>query len=290
MSKSKNIVITGGSRGLGKETALKLSGKGNRVFVIGLKGEFDDLKKVAADCGDPRAWAVADVRSLGQLQVAMAKANSIMGSIDVVMCNAGIARQMTTEDPMFIEELQTTLDVNLIGSVKTVHAALPYMTKGGYVFQMSSAAAYVSAPMIGAYNASKAAVRAFAETLRVELKPRGIKVGIGVFTELKTDMTRIGFDTSAGSHLLSVRLPWSKKRLRAMPVAEVEPAIKAIVRCIERQGRQADSPRRVQFIRLFPWVVQRGLIEPFVGPRMRSTLERARNEVGQRTTELPPVS
>jgi NAD(P)-dependent dehydrogenase (short-subunit alcohol dehydrogenase family) len=282
MSKSRRVFITGASRGLGKETALRLGRRGAHVFVTGLASEEKALKEVARAAGNPHAWAIADVRSMEQMEAAMKRAHECMGRIDIVINNAGIARQMTIEDPKFIEELEVTLAVNLIGTVNTTKAALPYLTKGGYVFCMSSAAAYVSAPLIGAYNASKAAVRAFAETLRVELEPRGIKVGYGVFTELKTDMTKIGFGTNAGEYVLSL------KGHRVLPVAEVQPAIKAIVRCVEHKRRHADSPRRVRFIRLFPWLVQ-PVIERFVRPRMAKALQLARSEVGPRTTELPPT-
>lgn len=282
----RKVFITGAGRGLGNATAQSLAHNGAHVFVTGLPSEEKELKQLAKECGDSSAWAICDVRSIEQVQSAMEQANSCMGGIDDVICNAGVARQMVIDDPKFLDELAVTLAVNITGSANTAIAALPYMTEGGYIFFMSSLAGYVSAPMIGSYNASKAAVRAFAETLRVELKPRGIKVGVGVFSELETEMTSIGFGTNAGEYLVGVRL--FGRSFRIMPVAKSEPAVKAIAKAIRKQRRNVDYPRRVRLLRLHPWVAQRTL-EFYVGPRMNKAHEKALAENSQRTTVLPPT-
>ena len=282
----RKVFITGAGRGLGNALARSLAHEGAHVFVTGLPNEEAELRELARDCGDSSAWAICDVRSMDQVTAALQQANSILNGIDDVICNAGVARQMVIEDPKFLEEFAVTMAVNATGSANTAIAALPYMNSGGYVFFMSSLAGYVSAPMIGSYNASKAAVRAFAETLRVELKPRGIKVGVGVFSELETEMTSIGFGTEAGEYLVGVRL--FGRSFRIMPVAKSGPAVKAIAKAIRKQRRNADYPRRVRLLRLHPWVAQRTL-EFYVGPRMKKAREKALAENSQRTTNLPPA-
>lgn len=288
MAKTKKVVITGASRGLGKLTALALAKKGDHVFVIGLASEVDDLQKVARECGDPHAWAVCDVRFEDQVTAAVERAAHHLGRIDVAMANAGVACQAVIDSPEYVARLKQTLDVNFWGSVYTARAALPYLAeaKGLMVF-MSSLAGLVNPPMLSPYNASKAAIRGFAETFRLEAAAFGVKTTIGTFSELDTDMTNRGFATSAGEYLLSVKVKIAGKVVtrRAMPVAKVDPAIKAIVRGINRKHRHVQWPRRVFLMRLFPWVAQRS-VEQFVKPRMKKAHDLALAEQAPLTTEL----
>lgn len=291
MSKTKKVVITGASRGLGALTAKELAHEGAHVFVIGLASEVDELKQVASDCGDPHAWAVCDVRNEEAVHSTMDRAARHLGRIDVVVANAGVASQAVISGNDYIGKLRMTMDVNFWGAVYTARAAWPHLAKSnGYMLFMSSLAGLVNPPMLSTYNASKAAIRAFAETYRLEGKAFGIDVGIGTFSELNTDMTNRGFATKAGEHLLSVKVKVGGKvyNRRVLPVAEVEPAIKAIVRGINRRYRHIHWPRRVFLMRMSPWFVQR-VVEQFIKPRMHRAHSLALVEDGPLTTVLPPT-
>jgi len=291
MPKPYRVFITGADRGIGRELALRLSRDDVRVFVTGLDAEA--LKQLASECGNPNAWAVCDVRSGDQIQAAIEQASACMSCIDAVVANAGIARQMTIDDPDLDAELDVTLDVNFRGAVRTARAARPYLAEThGYMLFISSAAGLVNPPLMVPYNVSKNAVRAFAETFRFEVMPEGIDVGVATFTELDTEMTRTGFATVAGDYLLTVTLKMGRKVIlqrRILPVAKLEPAIAALANGIKHRRRHIHSPRRVLGLRLFAPFVQRLLIEPFIRPRMAKALKLAHEERGQRTTILPPL-
>ncbi len=282
MAKCKRVFITGADRGIGRELAITLNSQGHHVFVTGLDEEA--LRQLARECADHGAWAVCDVRSEEQVAAAVAKAASHLGQIDVAIVNAGIARQMTIDEPDFNNELRTTFDVNVFGAVYTAQAVRPHLAKTqGYIMFLASLAGLVNPPLMGSYNTSKSALRAFAETFRLEVIPEKIRVGVVTLSELDTEMTRTGFATSAAEYLLSVG------GRRVLPVAPLTPAIKAMVKGIQRKRRHIHSPRRVVLMRLFPWVPQR-VVEAFVRPRMAKALQLAHEEEGRRTTTLPKLS
>ena len=97
-------------------------------------------------------------------------------------------------------------------------------------------AAAVHLPMLGAYSASKAAVEALGNTLRIELRPSGARVGVGYFAELDTDMTSRGFGTEAAGVLIS------GPTKRIMRVAPLEVGIDALERGIARRSRRVVAP------------------------------------------------
>ena len=137
------------------------------------------------------------------------------------MANAGVAAQLPLVggNP---EVMERTLAVNVMGVYNTLRAAGPHISHpGGYALPVASLAAAVHAPLLGAYSASKAGVEALGNTLRVELRPAGAKVGVAYFAELDTDMTQRGFGTEAaakmklGARSTSRRCRWASTRSSA---------------------------------------------------------------------------
>ena len=123
-----------------------------------------------------------------------------------------------------------------MGVYNTLRAAGPHISHPrGYALPVASLAAAVHAPLLGAYSASKAAVEALGNTLRVELRASGAKVGVAYFAELDTDMTRRGFGTEAAG----------KMKLAAARVAPLEVGIDSLERGIARRSRRVYAPRWV---------------------------------------------
>lgn len=190
----RRVLITGAARGIGAALARRLHRRGARVLLTGLEPEL--LAKVAAECGDA-PWLPADVADRAGLSSAVDDLAETAGGLDAVVANAGIACQwpILTGDPAVLEK---TLQVNVLGTYNTLRAAGPHLAHPrGYALVVASLAAAVRAPLLGAYSSSKAAVEALGDTLRVELRPTGAKVGVAYFAELDTDMTHRGFDTRA---------------------------------------------------------------------------------------------
>src|SRR3954465_11488573 len=152
MSKLKGqvVLITGGARGIGAETARRLVARGAKVVLVDLDRE--PLDALAAELGPSATSAIADVCSLEQMEAAVAHAVQTFGGLDVVMANAGIASygSVLAVDPATFRHV---VDVNLNGVFHTVRAALPALIeRKGYVLVVSSLAAYPPPPGLAASN------------------------------------------------------------------------------------------------------------------------------------------
>lgn len=272
----KRALITGGARGIGALTAKRLHERGARVALIGLEPEL--LAETAAACGGA-PWIECDVASRSQVDQAVAAAVERLGGLDIAIANAGIGAQMTLIDGD-ATVWDKTLAVNVTGTFNLVRAAGPHIAhRDGYFLCTSSLAAAVHLPLMSAYCASKAAVESLGDSLRIELRPSGAKVGVAYFAELDTDMTSRGFATEAAS-----RMPLGGHG--HIPVAPVEPAVDALVRGIARRSRRIVSPRWVGLLLPIRELVQR-VLELEARRGLAETLDIARAERPPLTTDQP---
>jgi NAD(P)-dependent dehydrogenase (short-subunit alcohol dehydrogenase family) len=272
----RRVLITGGARGIGAALAERLHQRGARVAVVGL--EEDLLAQVAARCGDAH-WARCDVGDREQVDSAVEGAVAALGGLDVVVANAGIAAQLPLVggDPVVMER---TLRVNVLGAYYTLRAAGPHIShRNGYALPIASVGAVVHLPLMGAYSASKAAVEALGNTLRIELRPYGARVGVAYFAEIDTDMTSRGFGTEAAEKLTKNLKPF-------MRVALLKVAIDALERGIARRSRRIVAPSQAK-----PLLPLRMAVQPFIDVgvqrHLKPALEIARGENAPLTTEQP---
>ena len=272
----RRVLITGAARGIGAALAERLHERGARLSVVGL--EEDLLEQVAARCGGAHV-ARCDVGDREQVERAVDGAVGALGGLDVVVANAGIAAQMPMVggDPTVMER---TLRVNVLGVFYTLRAAGPHIShRNGYALPIASVAAALHLPLMGAYNASKAASEAIGNTLRVELRGTGARVGVGYFAEIETDMTERGFGTKAAEKLLAGVGPFHR-------VAPLHVAIDALERGIARRARRVVAPSWAA-----PLLPLRMAAQPFVdrGAQrgLREALEIARHEDAPLTTPQP---
>src|SRR3954449_11161201 len=179
-------LITGGASGIGAELARQLTARGMRVGLI-------DRDAARLDTIVPGAeTAVADVRDTQALTAAIDDLARRLGGIDVAVANAGIATggPLRMVGPDTVEE---TIDVNLLGVWRTVHASLPYVVpRRGHLLLVASAAAILPSGGLGAYSAAKAGVEALGRSLRVELRHHGVSVGVAYYLFLNTPMVAAG--------------------------------------------------------------------------------------------------
>jgi NAD(P)-dependent dehydrogenase (short-subunit alcohol dehydrogenase family) len=273
---NRRVLITGAARGIGAALAERLHQRGARVAIIGLEEEL--LAQVAARCGDG-FHARCDVTDRDEVDAVVGAAVDALGGLEVVVANAGVAAQMPIVggDPAVMDR---TIAVNVMGVYNTLRAAGPHIShRHGYALPVSSLAAAVHAPLLGAYCASKAAVEALGNTMRVELRPYGAKVGVAYFAEIDTDMTSRGFGTEAASKLMS-GLPAARK------VAPLHVAIDALERGIARRARRIVAPREVGPLLPLRMVVQ-PIVDRTVQRNLAQALEIARREQVQLTTPQP---
>jgi NAD(P)-dependent dehydrogenase (short-subunit alcohol dehydrogenase family) len=275
----RRVFITGAARGIGAATAKRLCARGARVALAGL--EPDVLAAVARECGDA-SWMECDVRDRTQVEDAVELAVQRLGGLDVVVANAGTAAQLPIVggDPTVFER---TVEVNLLGVYYTLRAAGPHIAHGGgYALAISSLAAAVHPPLLGAYCASKAGVEALADALRIELAPSGARVGVAYFAELDTDMVRQGLGTEAAKRLSEAQLGPVRR------VAPLEAGIDAIERGIARRSRRVVAPRWVGVVLPARMLAQR-VIEAATRSSIGEVLDIARAEHASLTTPQPVV-
>jgi NAD(P)-dependent dehydrogenase (short-subunit alcohol dehydrogenase family) len=275
----RRVLITGAARGIGALTARRLYGRGARVALLGLEPEL--LADVAAACGGAPWWE-CDVADRERVDQVVAEAVERLGGLDVAIANAGIGAQMTLidGDPAVWD---ATFAVNLMGTYNLVRAAGPHVSHpSGYFLLTASLAAAVHLPLMSAYCASKAAVESLGDSLRIELRPSGARVGVAYYAELDTDMTSRGFATQAAA-----RTPLGGHG--HLPVAPVEPAIDAIERRIRRRSRRIVSPRWVGVALQARLFLQRA-VELQTRRGLAETLEIARGEQPPLTTRQPERS
>jgi NAD(P)-dependent dehydrogenase (short-subunit alcohol dehydrogenase family) len=272
----RRVLITGAARGIGAALAERLASRGASIAVAGL--EPDALNQTAARCGG--SAFVCDVRNRVEVEGAVAGAVEALGGLDVVVANAGVAAQtpMLGGDPALFEQ---TVAVNVLGTYYTLRAAGVHLRHdGGYALAISSLASAINLPLMGAYNASKAAVEVMANTLRAELRPSGGRVGIAYFAQLDTDMTTRGFSTEAAAKF-AARFPMIRH-------APLEAGISALERGIEKRARIIAAPGWVRPLLPIRMVAQL-VVERAVQPGLPEVLKTAEGEVVELTTKLAPT-
>lgn len=269
------VLITGGARGIGAALAKRLAARGAHVALAGLEPEL--LEEVAREVGGP--WRELDVADRQQVDRVVGELVDELGGLDIVIANAGIAKQLPIAggDPQVMER---TLAVNTLGTYYTLRAAAPHIAHpGGYALATSSLAAAVQAPLMGAYSASKAAVEAIGNTLRWELHGTGARVGVAYYAELDTDMTSRGFSTRAGTTLLG-------GRKSATVITPLSAAINALERGINRRARFIWAPWWIAPLLPGRMIAQRvAELKPM--PGLKRALQLAREEQTEFTTAQP---
>jgi NAD(P)-dependent dehydrogenase (short-subunit alcohol dehydrogenase family) len=270
----RRVLITGAARGIGAALAQRLHQRGARVALAGL--ETDLLTDVAKTVDAP--WWSCDVTQRDQVEAAVDGAVDALGGLDVVVANAGVAAQLPLVggDPTIFER---TMAVNVLGTYYTLRAAGPHLSHGnGYALAIASLGGVVHVPLLGAYSASKAAVEALGNTLRIEMRPSGARVGVAYFAELDTDMTTRGFGTEAAKRML--------KGKAITGVAPLEVGIAALERGIARRSRRICAPKWVAPVLPIRMVAQR-VVDQATRRGLSDVLAIARDEAVELTTPQP---
>ena len=234
--KDQVILITGGARGIGLETAKALAAQGAKLVLTDLDSPALE-EAVAAIGAEACTGIVADVTDLAAMEGAVASAVERFGRLDVVLANAGIASygSVMAIDPA---AFQRTLDINITGVFNTARASIPELEKTkGYLLVVSSLAAFAAAPGLAAYNASKAGVEHFANALRLEVSHRGIAVGCAHMSWIDTPLVQDAKkDLSTFQEMLTKLPPPLNK------TTDVDACVKAFVKGVEKRSRHVYCP------------------------------------------------
>jgi short-subunit dehydrogenase len=235
----KVVMVTGASSGIGRRVAVELSQRGATLGLVARrKVTLQEIVSEIESRGGNALAVPGDVQDALAVRAAADRFREQLGPIDVLIANAGIG---STNDAAELRagEVADVINVNVIGAANSVAAVVPEMVARGrgQLVVISSLAAYRGLPKSAAYCASKAAVSAFFESLRLDLEPRGIDVTIIHPGFIKTPLT-------AGRH---AQMPF---------LMELEVAVEKILRAIEKKKKSY----------AFPWqlasVVRAGMIMP----------------------------
>lgn len=252
----KVVFITGGAQGIGAALARRLHNKGAKLVLTDL--DEAALSALSAELGgDARVLTVvADVRDLPAMQAAVDSAVQHFGGIDVVVANAGIASYGSVLQ-VAPEAFKRVLDVDVLGVFHTVRAALPaVIERRGYVLVVSSLAAFVAAPGLAPYCASKAGIEQLANTLRFEVAHLGVSVGSAHMSWIDTALVR---DTKAdlpSFRELLTKLPWPLGT-----TTSVDRCVAAFVDGIEGRRSRIYCPGWVSLFRWLKPVLSTGVGE-----------------------------
>jgi NAD(P)-dependent dehydrogenase (short-subunit alcohol dehydrogenase family) len=250
-------VVTGAARGIGLETARRLSTT-HRVALLDIDGE--GVERAAGELRDAIAVR-CDIAEADSVRGAIAEVVAACGGIDVCVSNAGIATAGALRhlDP---DVLAAQVNVNLTGNWRVIHACLPHLVqRRGYVLGVASVAALVPAPGLGAYAASKAGLERLLDVLRVEVRHLGVDVGVAYFSWIDTEMVRGAERHHRGFAAMrdGLRGPVGK----TLPVAA---AADAIARAVERRSRRVVAPGFVGALYrlrgLIPELIEREAAKP----------------------------
>ena len=190
---NKNIVITGGASGIGKELVRLCAREGSNIAIIDVNEKA--LKKIEHEMADYSAKILGyycDLASKTEIDETVEKIKNDFIEIDILINNAGVISGKTIAELSY-EEIKLTLDVNLLGVIWLTKKFLPDMMdrNQGHIVNVSSAAGLISSPKMGDYSASKYGVIGFSETLRMELNKsnlKGVKLTVVCPSLTKTGM------------------------------------------------------------------------------------------------------
>ena len=188
------IVITGATAGIGRAAALHFASRGHLVFATGRNQELlDALEKEVGDPARLRGVRL-DVNDAPSIATAEAAISDLCrdndGAIDVLINNAGYGHLGPIAE-VTDAQLRAQFDTNVFGLMSVTRAFLPAMMRrqAGRIVNVGSLAGRVTTPFMGAYNASKYAVEALSDALRMELEPLGMFVSIIEPGPIKTAFT-----------------------------------------------------------------------------------------------------
>lgn len=238
--KDKVVFLTGASSGIGEALAIALAKRGAILGLVARRAEL--LKELAGECqqnGGKARYFAADVTDAKEIANAAEALRNEFGKIDVLIANAGIGGNNDETRNLNSEAVARVININLLGAVNAVSAVLPNMLErnSGHLVAISSLAGFRGLPKSAAYSASKAGMTAFFESVRLDVRHKGVYVTI----------IQPGF----------IKTPLTSGRENKMPfLMELEDSIPLFLNAIEKRKKFAAFPWQlatiVRLARFFP--------------------------------------
>jgi NAD(P)-dependent dehydrogenase (short-subunit alcohol dehydrogenase family) len=174
--KNKVAIVTGASSGIGEATSRELAARGAAVVLAARDaGKLEELARRISASGGRALAAKTDVTDAASVEAMVERAAGEFGSLDILVNNAGFGLSGRVAD-LRAEDLRYVFEVNVVGPLNCVQAALGRMGPGARIINVSSVVGRRAAPKVGGYCATKFALNALSDSLRVEIADRGITV------------------------------------------------------------------------------------------------------------------
>ena len=232
---SRTLLITGASTGIGQACALAFDREGWTVFAAVRREE--DGRALAARASSRLTWLMIDVTNHAQIAAARDTIDAACGDrgLDALVNNAGVAVAAPVEF-VPVRELRHQFDVNVFGLVDVTQTFIPLLRKAkGRIINIGSIAGRITTPLMSPYCASKHAVEAITDALRLELHPWGIQVSVIEPGVVATPIWEKG-------------TAQMQERLATMPREALDlydPFIRAFGRVVKGMSRRAMPPEDV---------------------------------------------
>jgi NAD(P)-dependent dehydrogenase (short-subunit alcohol dehydrogenase family) len=233
--RDKVVLITGGSSGIGRGTALRLAGCGARVVVAARNPDaLAAVEHEAAALGAEALAVPTDVTDAEQCRRAVEAAVERFGGLDVLVCSAGLSMR-TYFAGSDLAAMEQVMRVNFFGTLYATHFALPHVKRRrGSLVAISSLTGRRGIPSYAIYGASKFAVQGLYDSLRLELRGDGVHVGV----------VSPGFvDTPLRERVLGPDgKPWLQPPPPPFRIWPVEKCVTRVVRLIVKRRARALLP------------------------------------------------
>ena len=226
------VLVTGASSGFGRSIAQGLRLRGHRVY-----GTSRNPAAATGDCGTLLAMDVDDDASVA---AAVAQVLADAGRIDAVVNNAGLGYAGALEDTT-VDEARRQFETNLFGVHRVCRAVLPHMRERGTgrIVNMSSLGGLVTVPFQGMYCASKYALEAYTQVLRMEVRPFGIHVTMiepGDFATGFTAHRRMTAASTPGSpYAARCRAAVARMAEDESATTDIRPVVRAAIEAVESE-------------------------------------------------------
>ncbi|UWR16424.1 SDR family oxidoreductase [Sulfitobacter sp. M368] len=262
------ILITGPARNVGRAMARAMHAEGAHIVLAGLEPEL--LQALKNELGGRTMAVDMDVTDDTSVKAAFEAAAQEFGRIDAVVSNAGIMGTGSVEaaPPATMERM---VSVNLTGTYRVAHVALPYlMMSRGYFLSVCSTAAVAHSPLQGQYCATKAGVWALMDCMRQEVRHRGVDVGALCPSFVVPDPDEIRPVDQVMVHLWGEPNLGGKQSVSARDVAQVA------VGMVKKREREAVAPRRMNYVIRWPRFVQRMLERAYKDENIEAAMTASR--------------
>src|SRR5262249_32229696 len=231
----KVVLITGGSSGIGRATALRLASYGARLVLAARNtAALEEVRREAQALRAEALVATTDVTDAEQCRRAVDAAVDRFGRLDVLICSAGLSMRAYFEGSN-LEALERVMRVNFFGTLYTTYHALPHVKKTrGSLVAISSLTGKRGIPSYGIYGASKFAIQGLYESLHLELGRDGVHVGV---------VSPAFVDTPLRDNVLGPNgQPWAEPPPPPFRVWPVDKVVTRIIRLIVKRRREALLP------------------------------------------------